>query len=88
MPSVATQTTPVTILPAPEETPVGPVETVTEPAVEAPEEVPATPPPAKKKSRRPPTAWQKHVAAFRLANPKLSFKDCLKGAKETYVRAT
>lgn len=84
MTSITTQTQPVAV----EAVPSLPVpETVVEPAV-TPGEVPATPAPVKKKSKRPPTAWQKHVTAFRLANPELSFKDCLKGAKETYVKAT
>lgn len=86
MTSISTQTTPVAIDAAVSSLPVVPEETpfVTEPATPAP----ATPAPTKKKSKRPPTAWQKHVTAFRLTNPELSFKDCLKGAKETYVRAT
>jgi hypothetical protein len=84
MTSVATQTEPITVGAAVPSLPIVPEETPTGPVTDTEE---ATPSPTKKKSKRPPTAWQKHVAAFRLANPGLSFKDCLKGAKETYVRA-
>jgi len=31
------------------------------------------------------TAWMRHVREFRAANPGISFKDAMRGAKETYI---
>lgn len=35
-----------------------------------------------------PTAWQSHLASYRASHPKLTLKQCMKGASKTYERAT
>lgn len=39
----------------------------------------------KPKKPRKPSPWLLHVAAFRESHPDLSYKECLKQAKETYT---
>ena len=52
-------------------------ETVVEPSLEQPKE----------KVKREPSAWVKHVQAYRVANPTVSYKEAMTKARETYSKA-
>ena len=59
-----------------------------EPVVEVIEEAPkkVKKPRAKSTLPRKPNAWLAHVKAYREKHPEVSYKDCLKEAKKTYVK--
>ncbi len=59
-----------------------------EPVVEVIEEAPkkVKKPRAKSDKPRKPNAWLAHVKTYREKHPEMSYKDCLKEAKKTYVK--